>query len=171
METAVTLIKAGAEDYLVRDADGRWIDRPPEAALAASRRSLARRAQARLDAELLASERRLAQIVDGSSVAMFVIDHRHRVTHWNRACEALTGIAGSDVVGTTGQWRAFYQNERPCMADLVVDGAMEARIAEFYGNRYRRSAVLPGTYEAEDFFSHVSATAAAGSSSPPPAAR
>lgn len=152
VETAVTLIKAGAEDYLVRDADGRWIDRLPEAALAASRRSLARRAQARLDAELLASERRLAQIVDGSSVAMFVIDHRHRVTHWNRACEALTGIAGSDVVGTTGQWRAFYQNERPCMADLVVDGAMEARIAEFYGNRYRRSAVLPGTYEAEDFF-------------------
>ncbi|MDQ5944970.1 MAG: hypothetical protein QG619_388, partial [Pseudomonadota bacterium] len=153
VETAVSLLKAGADNFIVRDSEDAWIDSLPGEAAAIAERSQALRLRKRLDADLRESQRRLTQIVDGSSVAMFVIDHRHCVTHWNRACEILTGIATLDVVGTSQQWRAFYDEERPCMADLVLDGAIEARVAQYYGNKgYRRSAVLAGTYEAEDFF-------------------
>lgn len=153
VEIAVSLLKAGAENFIVRDVDGRWVKRLPDEAAAIANRSHAKRLRDRLDTDLRENQRRLAQIVDGSSVAMFVIDYRHHITHWNRACEALTGIASDDVVGTNQQWRAFYPKERPCMADLVLDGAMEARVAEYYGTKgYRRSSVLTGTYEAEDFF-------------------
>lgn len=118
VDAAVGLLKAGAEDYIVRDAEGLWRDRLPGEAAAIASRSRALHLRARVDDDLRESESRLAQIVEGSSVAMFVIDHRHQVTHWNRACEALTGIATSEVVGTNTQWRAFYPKARPCTARL-----------------------------------------------------
>ena len=31
------------------------------------------------------------QVVDAMPIPMFVIDAEHRVVHWNRACEELTG--------------------------------------------------------------------------------
>jgi diguanylate cyclase (GGDEF)-like protein/PAS domain S-box-containing protein len=53
-------------------------------------------------------------------VPTFVIDPRRRVVIWNRACERLTGIAASEVLGTTRHWQAFYETERYCLADLVA---------------------------------------------------
>ncbi|OHC61735.1 MAG: hypothetical protein A3H93_12120 [Rhodocyclales bacterium RIFCSPLOWO2_02_FULL_63_24] len=95
---------------------------------------------------------RLAQIVNGLSVAAFVIDRDHIVTHWNRACEAMTGTSASEVVGTRQQWRAFYVSERPVMADLILDNAIEADVDRFYHGKFRPSALIGGAYEAEDFF-------------------
>jgi diguanylate cyclase (GGDEF)-like protein/PAS domain S-box-containing protein len=84
-----------------------------------------------------------------------VIDHEHRVTHWNRACAVLTGLPASELIGTRQQWRAFYPDERPCMADLVLDGAMEEKVAQYYGTKkYHRSQVVEGGFEAEDFFAN-----------------
>jgi len=149
----VALHKTGVEGYLVKDAAGRWLGELTDEATAMLQRAHARRMRDRLDRDLRDSERRLAQIVDGSPVAMFVVDREHCVTHWNIACEALTGCAASDMIGTSDQWRAFYASERPCMADLVLDGAIEERIARYYGDKkYRHSRILAGTYEAEDFF-------------------
>ncbi len=100
------------------------------------------------------SEAYLAQIVDGSSVAMMVIDARHRVTHWNRACESMTGTSASEILGTSDQWKAFYPSKRPVMADLVLDGANETAVDRLYHGRFRPSLLVPGSYEAEDFFPH-----------------
>ncbi len=108
----------------------------------------------RAEAALRDSEAYLAQIVDGSSVAMLVIDAGHRVTHWNRACEAMTGTLARDVIGTCGQWKAFYPSERPIMADLVLDDASERAVDQLYHGRFRPSLLIPGGYEAEDFFPH-----------------
>ncbi|MBT9520541.1 MAG: diguanylate cyclase [Dechloromonas sp.] len=108
----------------------------------------------RAEAALRDSEAYLAQIVDGSSVAMLVIDAGHRVTHWNRACEAMTGTLARDVIGTRGQWKAFYPSERPIMADLVLDDASEIAVDRLYHGRFRPSALILGGYEAEDFFPH-----------------
>lgn len=153
VEAVVALHKTGVEGYLVKDANGRWLRELTDEATAILQRAYARRMRDRLDSDLRDSERRLAQIVDGSPVAMFVIDREHSVTHWNIACEALTGYAASDMIGTCDQWRAFYPSERPCMADLVLDGAIEERVARYYGDKkYRHSHLLAGTYEAEDFF-------------------
>lgn len=98
------------------------------------------------------SERRLAQIVDGSSVPTFVIDASHRVTHWNRACAVLTGVPSSEMVGRSEAWRGFYSEPRPAMADLVLDGGNESRLNEHYAGKYQRSSLIDGAFEAEDFF-------------------
>ncbi|NTV71850.1 MAG: diguanylate cyclase [Azonexaceae bacterium] len=108
----------------------------------------------RAEAALRDSEAYLAQIVDGSSVATLVIDAGHRVTHWNRACEAMTGTLARDVIGTRGQWKAFYSSERPIMADLVLDDANENAVDRLYHGRFQPSLLIPGGYEAEDFFPH-----------------
>ncbi|MDD2884730.1 MAG: diguanylate cyclase [Dechloromonas sp.] len=96
----------------------------------------------------------LAQIVDGSSVAMLVIDQDHQVTHWNRACEVLTGYAASDMLRTQRQWQAFYPAARPILADLVLNGAQENDVDRLYHGRFQLSRLVGGAYEAEDFFPH-----------------
>jgi len=98
------------------------------------------------------SERELSQIVEGNSVPTFVIDKEHRITHWNKACENLTGISASEVIGTKRQWSPFYPKERLVMADIVVDKVPEEEIAKYYGVKYSKSALIEGAYEAEDFF-------------------
>lgn len=58
-------------------------------------------------------------------VPTFVIDPDCRVIIWNRACERLTGIKASEVVGTNEHWRGFYDAPRPCLADLIALGRTE----------------------------------------------
>lgn len=98
------------------------------------------------------SQMRLQQIVDGSSVATFVIDQNHVVTHWNRACAILTGKSAQEMVGRCEQWQAFYSERRPVMADLVLDGALQKDVERFYHGKFRPSALIMGAVEAEDFF-------------------
>ena len=95
---------------------------------------------------------RLQQIVDGSSVPTFVIDQNHVITHWNKACQRLTGKPAAEMVGTQEQWRAFYPDKRPVMADLILAGARTKEIACFYPGIFRKSALIDGAYEAEAFF-------------------
>ena len=95
---------------------------------------------------------RLHQILQGSPVPTLVIDQNHRVTHWNRACAALTDIDADHVVGTDRHWSAFYQSPRPIMADLVLDHADAQEITRYYGRAFRPSAIADGAYECEAFF-------------------
>ena len=64
-------------------------------------------------------------------VPTFVIDPKRRVVIWNRACERLTGVAASEVIGTNKHWQAFYETKRPCLADLVALDRPE-QLPEFY---------------------------------------
>jgi diguanylate cyclase (GGDEF)-like protein/PAS domain S-box-containing protein len=64
-------------------------------------------------------------------VPTFVIDPQRRVVVWNRACERLTGVAASEVLGTRRHWEAFYEEKRHCLADLVALGEQH-RIGELY---------------------------------------
>ncbi len=94
----------------------------------------------------------LSQVVEGNPVATIVIDAGHRVTHWNRACALLTGVPADEIIGRSEQWRAFYAEPRPIMADLIIDGAIEAEVDQFYHGKYRRSKLIDGAFEAEDYF-------------------
>ena len=71
------------------------------------------------------SERRLAEILAATPVATFVLDQDCRVTHWNRACEALTGVTAAETVGRDEAWRHLYafENRRVVLAELIVRGA------------------------------------------------
>ncbi len=100
---------------------------------------------------LLASQRQMKAIVDGSPVPQFVIDRSHTVIHWNRALAEYSGIREEDVIGTNRQWRAFYGSERPCMADLLVDGLTDD-ISRWYAGKYSSSRLLKDAFEATDFF-------------------
>ena len=97
----------------------------------------------------------LEPILQGNPVATFVIDAEHRVTHWNRACELITGIAASEVIGTSDQWKGFYPEPRPILADLVAAGEIEQALAKYEAGNCHRSSIIDGAYEAEGYFPHA----------------
>jgi diguanylate cyclase (GGDEF)-like protein len=53
-------------------------------------------------------------------VPTFVLNARCEVIIWNLACERLTGVPFASVQGTSEHWRAFYDQPRPCLADLII---------------------------------------------------
>jgi signal transduction histidine kinase len=109
--------------------------------------------------EKMEEERRLresaektARIVDSSPIPTFVMDRTHKITHWNTAIEALTGINREEVMGTDKQWTPFYPEKRPVMADFIVDERPERELEELYGDNYRHSPLITSGYEALAFF-------------------
>jgi signal transduction histidine kinase len=94
----------------------------------------------------------VSRVLDGSPLPVFEIDNKHRIIQWNVALEVLSGIKKADVLGTEGQWRAFYNEKRPVLADLIVDGASDKTISAQYPNKARESLLIKGAYESEDFF-------------------
>jgi len=50
----------------------------------------------------------------------FVLDPDRRVIIWNRACERLTGVPASEVLGSADHWRGFYDQPRLCLADILM---------------------------------------------------
>ncbi len=107
--------------------------------------------------ELKNSEMMLQSVVEGSPIPTFVIGKDHRVMYWNKALEELSGINAEAVVGTTHSWRAFYRTERPCMADLIVDQALDA-LPRWYFEKFTKSRLLDEAYEATDFFPELGGT-------------
>jgi len=106
-----------------------------------------------IEASLQESERRLKKAIEGNPIPTFIIDNNHTITHWNKACEILTGFPASEVVGTKKQWSAFYSEERPVMADFIADGATDEEMAERYKHIvYNKSALIEGAYEGENFY-------------------
>jgi PAS domain S-box-containing protein len=97
------------------------------------------------------SEERLKGILHGSPIPTYVIDKDHRVTYWNKAIEEYSGMRAEDMLGTDQHWRAFYDEKRPCMADLLVDGRLND-VPQWYAGKYRASYLIEGAYEAEDYF-------------------
>jgi len=98
------------------------------------------------------AEEMLTKIINGSPIPTFAINKQHKVTHWNTALESLSGMKKDEVVMTDRQWVAFYAEKRPVMADLIVDGASADEIEVHYRDKGRKSYLIDGAYEAEDFF-------------------
>jgi len=111
--------------------------------------------RAAAEVNLLQGEKVLSQIMQGSTIPTFVINKDHVVTHWNKAIERLTGSSAEEIVGTRKQWKAFYAGEKPIMADLIIDQMQEGNLEKYYGNKGRKSLLIEGAYEAEDFFPNI----------------
>ncbi len=105
--------------------------------------------------ELVESQRAMAQIIQGSTVPTFVINKDHIVTHWNKACEKLTGLSADEIVGTNQHWKPFRSGERPTMADVILDEMKVEDIKRYYGAKWGKSDLLEGAYEAEEFFPNL----------------
>jgi PAS domain S-box-containing protein len=102
--------------------------------------------------ELRESEQRLTATIQGSPIPIFVIDREQRIIHWNRALEQLSNIRADEVVGSTMTWKAFYDNERPTLANLLVRGETSA-IPHWYDGKFSKSRLVDDAYEATDLFS------------------
>ena len=64
-------------------------------------------------------------MLDQHVAPTFVLNPDGKVILWNRACAVLTGLPAVDVLGSKKHWKAFYGFERPCVADLVLNDAVE----------------------------------------------
>jgi len=102
-----------------------------------------------------AIEDRLGQVVSNPPVPVFAIDAEHRVTHWNRAWEIITGYPADKMIGTREPWRAFYAEPRPVMADVVLEGFRDNQLDQYYAGKYQPSRFIPRCFEAEDYFPHM----------------
>ena len=89
-------------------------------------------------------------LVQNSTVPTFVIDNRHCVIIWNRACEELTGVKAYDVVGANDVGKVFYGEKRPVLADFIADGNLEALRENYSG--HTRSSLIPQGIQAERWF-------------------
>ena len=80
----------------------------------------------------LAEDHQLAaHLIEHLVVPTIVTNAEHKVVIWNNACERLTGVPASRVLGTSDQWKAFYLKPRPCLADLIIDGRHEEISAHY----------------------------------------
>ncbi|MBU0971952.1 MAG: PAS domain S-box protein [Proteobacteria bacterium] len=105
--------------------------------------------------DLMEVEKELSQIIQGSMIPTFIINNEHILTHWNRACEELTGHNAYELVGTDRQWVPFRSAKRPTMADVIVGQMSEEDVRKYYGSSWRKSKIIKEAYEAEEFFPHL----------------
>ena len=101
---------------------------------------------------LVESETRLQSMLDGSPIPLFVIDLEHRITHWNQACEAMTGMPAAEMIGTRNHWRPFYDSPRPCLVDVVLEGADSSEVMRYYGSSVRDQGLSGRILEGEGYF-------------------
>ena len=113
----------------------------------------------RVEEVLKEKEAFLNSIFHGSPVLQFVVDRNHRVVSWNRALERYTGIKAEEVIDTDQHWKPFYHEPRPCLADLLVDDAVEV-LPMWYEKKIKKSPIVEGAFEAIDYFPSVGAAGA-----------
>jgi signal transduction histidine kinase len=90
------------------------------------------------------------RLIQSCAVPTFVIDSRHRVILWNRACEALTGVNAGDIIGSDDLGRVFYGYERPVLADFVIDGNI-GDVRNSY-DVHAHSLLIPDGLQAERWY-------------------
>ena len=68
--------------------------------------------------------------------------------------EELSGIKSEALLGTCEHWKSFYSEERPCLADLLADGADEL-VPEWYLDKCSKVPFIEDAYVGTDFFPFV----------------
>ncbi len=104
---------------------------------------------------LLREKKTMEGVVEGSPIPTFVVDKAHKVILWNRACAELTGYEAKEMIGTSRQYVPFYAQERPVIADLILDQDFEG-LDRYYGTKMiRASQTIRGAYEARDYYENL----------------
>ncbi|SCA55532.1 Response regulator containing a CheY-like receiver domain and a GGDEF domain [Candidatus Terasakiella magnetica] len=76
-------------------------------------------------------------------VPTFVLDPQGNVIIWNKACERLTKVKAEEVLGTKDHWKAFYEESRVCLADLVLNSKTE-QLEELYLSHSPKQDIYDG---------------------------
>jgi len=88
---------------------------------------------------------KLSEILENIPIPVFVIDKRHRVRYWNKACEEFTGYKKEKIIGTEDHWKPFFSKKMPLLADIVLDGVEGIRQSK----KIRKVEGSDDTYELE----------------------
>jgi two-component system cell cycle sensor histidine kinase/response regulator CckA len=96
-------------------------------------------------------EQILRSIIQSSPIPTFVVSTDHKILHWNKALEELSGIKADQLIGTDQQWRAFYSSPRSCMADLILNDKIN-NASILYAGKVTKSKLLKDAYEVTEFF-------------------
>jgi PAS domain S-box-containing protein len=91
---------------------------------------------------LMENERFLFNVLQVSPTPKFLLDRNHKVVFWNRALEIMTRLRAEDMIGTNHQWKAFYAEPRPCLADILLE-----RDTARLGQLYRKESPVPPSPE------------------------
>ncbi|MFC1885146.1 sodium:proton antiporter NhaD [Thermodesulfobacteriota bacterium] len=94
----------------------------------------------------------ISGIIDKIQLPAFALDANHLITHWNRECEMLTGFKASKMIGTKKQWTPFYSDERPVLADLVLESFSKTEMEKHYKRKHLEGLQIEDTVRAFDFF-------------------
>jgi PAS domain S-box-containing protein len=92
-------------------------------------------------------------LIQNSPIAAFVLDSKHRIMIWNKACEELTRCTASDMIGTDQQWKSFYTYKRPTAADVILDDEVQ-QMPLLYKN-YSKSSLNPQGVGAEGWYKNL----------------
>jgi PAS domain-containing protein len=107
--------------------------------------------QRQAEIALMENERFLFNVLQVSPTPKFLIDRHHKVVFWNRALEIMTKLRTEDMMGTNLQWKAFYPEPRPCLADVLLDGD-KTELGQLYGKESPLSPYPGDTCESTRFF-------------------
>ncbi len=94
-----------------------------------------------------------ADLVKHLTVPTFVIDPQHKITHWNKACEKLTGLKARNMIGTSDYANVFYGCSRPFIADIVVDMNFD-ELSKYY-KKHGKSIYAPDGLYAEKWTQNI----------------
>ena len=116
---------------------------------------------ARKDAELQKAVQRAEEqrdftdnLLQNSAIATFVLDADHRVLIWNRACEELTGVPASAMVGTNLQWKPFYERAAAGTCRSSSWKAMWTNCPPFIPE-HSKSVLIPDGLHSEGWFKNL----------------
>ncbi len=109
--------------------------------------------QARMKESLQEQKWFAENLIENSAVATFVLDAQHKIVLWNKACEELTGLSSAAMIGTDNQWKPFYENKRPTIADVVIGGDFD-ELPALYSN-HAKSTLSPDALHAEGWRSNL----------------
>ncbi|PKO20199.1 MAG: signal protein, partial [Chloroflexi bacterium HGW-Chloroflexi-1] len=107
----------------------------------------------RAEEALKEKDKFIESMLQSSAVATFVIDSKHNVIYWNKACEDLTGIKSEDLMGANDHWKAFYDHRRPCVSDIIIDSKFDD-MANLY-KVYAKSVLIPDGLCAEGWYPNL----------------
>ena len=96
----------------------------------------------------------LGSLLQQSAVPTFVLNPKHEVVIWNRACEEMTGIAADAMLGRDEPWRTFYDFKRPVLADIVIYAALKEAQGQSL-EAFDKSSFIPEGLQAEGWFEHL----------------
>ncbi len=97
----------------------------------------------------------ITELVEDLPTAAFILNKDHVITHWNRAMEVLTGVPANERIGTKEQWKPFYSEERPALADVVLEKGVNNLIDKFYHGKHMVNNFLESAHDGSDFFANI----------------